>query len=274
MASRARSSTGRKGGIKPRLNARDNTIDAKAPSPGALISRKADAVTNLAHAALGILAGEATSNKDSKPLVSEHCVNAFCSLLQSGKLKPALNFARLFVSRGADYGDLAEDLFSAAARRMGERWTDKRASKLQVNVGIETLIRTHIALCSNRGNQQKARKASALFGSFHGQAHTLGLAFGAEYFHRNGWNVHYMPGTSINKFLATASAQAPDLVGLTAAVDNDIATLNDVIDRLKKLPRKPRIIVGGCSADLADLDADAIVTRLDIALLAGHSLVH
>ncbi len=232
-----------------------------------------EAVANLAHAALDVLAGRALHAREKTPTVSEHCIKAFCSLLMAGKMKPALNFTRLFQSRGADYRDVAEDLFAAAARRLGDRWTRGKASTVQVNIGILTLTRVHIALCATRKEPRATVEDSALFGSFPGQAHTLGLAFSAEYFHRNGWNVHYMPGTTIREFLTCATRDAPEIICMTAALDSDVSIVQDVVDQLRKLPHKPRIIVGGNAPNLANLDADAIVSQLDMGLLAAHRLL-
>jgi MerR family transcriptional regulator, light-induced transcriptional regulator len=247
---------------------------AKATStdmdPSALASEK---VIYLAHAALQLLAGETSKRRRNAPLATDHCLNAFCTLLQSGRMAPALNFTSMFARRGADYEDIAENLFAAAARRMGDRWLTDQASWVDVNIGSSTLTRTHIAFRSMLKQHPPVVEASAIFGSFVGQAHILGLSFATEYFRRNGWNVRHLPGAKQDAFITTVAGEAPDIVGLTAATESDLEILHGVIEQLRKIPSSPRIIVGGSSPDLACLNADAVVSRLDMGLWAGHRLL-
>jgi methanogenic corrinoid protein MtbC1 len=179
----------------------------------------------------------------------------------------------MFARRGADYEEIAEDLFAPAARRMGDRWLTDQASWVDVNIGTSTLTRTHIAFRSMLEQHSPVVEASAIFGSFVGQAHILGLSFATEYFRRNGWNVHHIPGAKQDAFIAAVADEAPDIVGLTAATDGDLEILHGVVEQLRKLPFSPRIIVGGSSPDLARLNADAVVSRLDMGFLAGHRLL-
>jgi methanogenic corrinoid protein MtbC1 len=234
---------------------------------------RSDVIVNLAHTALDILAGESSKQRRIPPKVTDHCVNAFCSLLMSGRMKPALNFAQMFARRGADYEAIVENLFTAAARRMEDRWVTDKVSMIDVNIGSSTLTRTHIALRSMLKEPVPTLEASALFGSFTGQSHVLGLSFAAEHFRRNGWNVRHMPGTHQGAFLAGIAAKSPDIVGLTAATDRDLKILQSVIDQIRKLHANPRIIVGGSYPNLTQLNADAVVTRLDMGLLAAHRLL-
>lgn len=231
------------------------------------------AVTNLAYAALRVLAGETCKRRQHTAEVTDQCVNAFCSLIMSGRMKPALNFTRIFMRRGADYEAIAENLFSAAARRMEDRWIAGSATAIDVSLGCSTLIRTHIAYRSALREPSPALKASIIFSSFVGQAHILGLSFAVEYFRRNGWNVRHLPGSRPDAFLETVTAEKPDIVGLTAATDNDLIILAGVIAQLRTLRARPHIIVGGCSRNLMQLDADAVVSKLDMGLLAGHRLL-
>lgn len=230
-------------------------------------------IINLAHAAVDVLAGEVPKDRQNTPKLTDHCVNAFCSLLLSGRMQPALNFALLFARRGAAYETLVEDLFAAAARRLGDRWVADQTSMVDVNIGSSTLTRTHIALRSLLSEPKPLLDASAIFASFVGQVHVLGLSFAAEHFRLNGWNVRHMPGTHPGAFLAAVAAKTPDIVGLTAATESDLKILKGVIEQLRKLHANPRIIVGGSSPDLARLNADAVVSRLDMGLLAGHRLL-
>ncbi|MEM9575900.1 MAG: cobalamin-dependent protein [Pseudomonadota bacterium] len=230
-------------------------------------------MASLAHRALDVLAGRVEHAYWETPTITDHCLRAFCSLLVAGKMKPALTFTRLYLSRGAGYADLAEDLFAAAARRLGDRWTRGKASTVEVNIGILTLTRVHIALCATRTEPRARIDASALFGTFPGQAHTLGLAFSAEHFHRQGWNVHYMPGTSIPAFIAAATRESSEIIGMTAALDRDVVLVQDVIQQLRALPHKPRIVIGGSASNLAQLGADAVASRLDVGFLAAHRLL-
>ncbi len=230
-------------------------------------------VTYLVQTALRSLAGEGPGSRQKQPGASEHCINAFSTLLMSGQMRAAQNFVQLFMSRGADYGEIAENLFAAAARRMGERWRGKEATQTKVKIGISTLVRTDIAVRALLKPPAEARETSALFVSFPGQGHTLGLTLAAGCFRQNGWRVRYLPGATANTFLSTASSVAPDIIGMTATSDRDIEKLLSVMPRIRQMPFRPRIVVGGGSAHLATLGADAVVCRLDMGLFAGHRLM-
>ena len=257
--------------ITPGINAENTSLPAATDFKRD--HRESAAVTDLAHAALRILAGETSTRRRNAPKITDHCVNAFCSLLLSGRMRPALNLTRMFARRGADYKDIAEDLFGAAAQRMGDRWATDKASMLDVNIGSSTLLRTHIAFRSSLKEPPATLEASATFASFSGQSHIIGLSFAAEYFRRNGWNMHYMPGANPDAFLTAVSAETPDIVGLTAASDSDLEILQGVMHRLRQLRFPPRIVVGGSSPNLGCLNADAVVAGLDMGLLAGHRLL-
>jgi methanogenic corrinoid protein MtbC1 len=237
------------------------------------VSFRQGQVTSLAQAALRFLAGKSMEGTGISPRLSEQYVDAFCRILVMGRLREALNLARLFAARGADYGVVAEDLFAAAARRLGEKWETDQASMVDVNIGVSTLIRTHVALCANAGQPLSEYRGSALFSSFEGQAHTLGLVLAVEYFRHNGWTVRHMPGTTLKELMPVVATEAPNLVGMTAASDTDLGLLRSVIDQLREIPSQPRIIVGGSSPNLASIGADAIVTQLDMALMAGNTLL-
>ena len=245
------------------------SVSCSEPSDAA----RSGVIINLARAALDKLADETLKRRRIPPDVTDHCINAFCTLLMSGRMKPALDFTQVFTQRGADYEAIAENLFTAAARRMGDRWVSDRVSMIDVNIGSSTLTRTHIALRSILQEPVPTLKASALFGSFAGQSHVLGLSFAAEHFRRSGWNVRHMPGSQQKAFLAAVASNSPDIVGLTAATDEDLEILHSVIEQLRRLHAHPRIIVGGSSTNLARLNADAVVARLDMGLLAAHRLL-
>lgn len=67
--------------------------------------------------------------------------------------------------------------------------------------------------------------------------------------------------------------RSPDLVGLTASDDSDIDMLKGVIMRLRNLPGRPRVIVGDCSSNIQNIDAYALMSRDDMALVAGNRLL-
>ena len=230
-------------------------------------------VTRLAKSALRLLANKSLENAHNTPALSPHYVEAFCRLLMKGKMHAALNMTRAFASRGADYGDIADGLFTSAARRMGDKWSSNTVSLVDVNIGVSSLVRTHIALCSNIREPKMLYGRTALFGWFKGQSHNLGIEFAAELFRQNGWSVQCIPAATPGEFLTYTALKQPDLVGMTATMDTELDVIQHTITRLRMLPFVPRIILGGSSPHLAALHADAIVSRLDMGLLAGHSLL-
>ena len=269
------SQTQRPGALEVLFGIQDVHVDSDAKQSVASQSNarrhSGDGVTSLAQTALRLLADK-SKKLDGAPRISEHYVNAFCRVLMMGRMREALNFTYSFASRGANYGDIADELFTAAARRLGDKWISDQASMVDVNIGISTLVRVHIALCANLVEPKTTHSGSALFAYLQGQAHTLGLRLAVEYFRQNGWHVRYMPATTPEDLLATVVSETPGIVGMTAAMDSELAPLQNVIDRLNRVPLCPRVIIGGSAPRLASLNVNAVVTRLDMALWASNSL--
>jgi len=230
-------------------------------------------ISDLARFAIRRSSGKSILEGSISPRLSRHYIDAFCRLLLLGKLNGTLDLARMYMRRGADYGEIAEQLFSMAAICLGDRWDVDKATMIEVNIGISTLLRTDIALRSSFCLPTETHDRCALFGFLQCQPHTLGITFAAQYFRQNGWNTHYMPATTLEEFADAAEKVSPSIVGLTAGSDMEVSLLSLVIQELRRLPNMPKIIVGGSSPHLPKLGADAVVSGLDMALLASERLL-
>ncbi|MEX0339179.1 MAG: B12-binding domain-containing protein [Arenibacterium sp.] len=248
----------------------DTYRDSSTP---VLAARKQAAVTQFAHVALDVLASNSRKSGRNAPVVSNYCIEAFSTLLLAGDMRSALEITRMFRLRGAEYSEIAENLFTPALRQMGERWRLDRASMIEVHLGVSTLKRTNTAFCASLGEWPEPVSAKILLGAIAGQDHTLGIYLAAEVFRQNGWIVSELTAARPDAILKAAKEQMPDVVGLTATTDSDLHLVQPMINALKQLPSAPRVIVGGSAPNLSRLRADAIVQTFDMGLIAAYSLL-
>ena len=86
----------------------------------------------------------------------------------------------------------------------------------------------------------------AVIASVEGDSHLIGSRVVADFLYMDGWQVDYLgtntPGADLVKFVAERPV---DLVGLSAGVPERLGETEHTIKELKKLPKAPKVIVGG-----------------------------
>ena len=209
-------------------------------------------------------------------------VQRFIRILLSHDEQAAHAFAAELIERGVTTERLYEGLFAEAARTMGEMWLDDDCSFYDVTLGtgrIQRLIRefSHQFLADYLYPGSTGR---LLLCSASDEQHSLGIAVLAEFFVRDGWDVHVGPGLGSEALLDKVRESDYNLLGFSIACTSRISKLQQDIRRARQVSRNRdvRVIVGGAliTADpsLAErIGADGYATDATTAIAAARRII-
>lgn len=181
--------------------------------------------------------------------IGELDVSRFIKILLSHDEQAAHAFAGEMLDRGASAEELYERLFAEAARKLGDMWTTDDCTFYDVTLGtgrIQRLVRefSHQFLVDNvyPGSTGKLLLCNAT-----DEQHSLGLAVLAEFFVRDGWDVHVGPGIGSEALLDRVRETDYHIVGFSVAVTSRISKLQQDIRRVRQVSRNPdiKVMVGG-----------------------------
>lgn len=181
--------------------------------------------------------------------IGEFDVSRFIKILLSYDEQAAHSFAGEMLDRGATAEELYERLFAEAARKLGEMWGTDDCTFYDVTLGtgrIQRLVRefSHQFLADNAYPGSTGR---LLLCSAADEQHSLGLAVLAEFFVRDGWDVHVGPGLGSEALLDRVRETDYHIIGFSVAVTSRIAKLQQDIRRVRQVSRNLdiRVMVGG-----------------------------
>ena len=179
------------------------------------------------------------------PLDVQRCIRILLSHDEQG----AHVFAAELIERGVTTERLYEGLFAEAARTLGEMWESDDCSFYDVTLGtgrIQRLIRefSHQFLVDYVYPGSTGRLLLCSAGD---EQHSLGVAVLAEFFIRDGWDVHVGPGLGSDALIDKVRESDFDLLGFSVACSSGISKLQQDIRRARKVSRNRdiKVIVGG-----------------------------
>lgn len=173
----------------------------------------------------------------------------FVEALLSSDDNAAPALATSYIESGTSPEDLFESVFPASARRLGDLWLSDDCSFYDVTVGsgrIHRLVRQFspqfIAQQHLPGHTGRVLLAVAAE-----EQHSLGVAVLAEFFVRDGWDVHIEPGLASEGLLDKVRDSEYDLLGFSVSVSARIAKLQQDIRRSRQVSRNRdiRVLIGG-----------------------------
>jgi MerR family transcriptional regulator, light-induced transcriptional regulator len=203
-------------------------------------------------------------------------VSDFIALTTKDDPSSAIDYVRHLMAKGVTFQDILLDLMAPAARVLGERWEEDKASFVEVALGVARMHRilrefdgvpSH--LWSNAGFGRHALLLPAP-----GELHSFGLRLVQEFLLRESWTVTNKPVEHVNQLGQLVAQEHFDIVGLSLSGHTVVAPFLDAIRiiREKSKNRHVKIIVGGhlfverpdliesCGSDAYALDAPATVT--------------
>jgi MerR family transcriptional regulator, light-induced transcriptional regulator len=161
----------------------------------------------------------------------------------------AAHFAHELLDEGLSAETLYEEVFTPAARVLGDMWCADDCTFYDVTIGtgrIQRLIRD----LSHQFLADQAYPGSAgrvLLSCAPGEQHSLGIAMLAEYMVRDGWDVQLGQGVGSEGLLDNVRENDYNLLGFSVAVTDHLSKLQQDVRRLRQVSRNRdiRVLVGG-----------------------------
>ncbi len=202
-------------------------------------------------------------------------VSDFIKLTTQDDPSAAIEYVRHLMNSGVPFQDMLLELMAPAARVLGERWEDDKASFVEVALGVSRMHRilrefdgvpSH--LWSNAGFGRHALLLPAP-----GEHHSFGLRLVQEFLLRESWTVTNKPVKDVQQLGVVVAQEHFDIVGLSLSGQTLVEPFLEAIRVIRKRSknRHVRIIVGGhlfvekpelielCGSDAYAVDAPATV---------------
>lgn len=183
-----------------------------------------------------------------KPTMQEEVVE-FVELVLSGDEAAVHKHINRLRADGHSVETLYLELFTGAARRLGEFWTADRCNFVQVTLAVMMLQR----LVQELGPDFQA-EVPALFNSHStlllplpGEQHNFGLSIVAQYFRRDGWDVCSDVIASSSALVDVVRDREFTMLGLSASCDVHLEAMASRIAMVRRAMRNKTmvIMVGG-----------------------------
>lgn len=174
-------------------------------------------------------------------------------------------------------------LIAAAARWLGEAWSDDELSFIDVQLGLCRLHRL-VCECGPIGFQREGagRPWSILLSTVPGDQHTFGVTLAVDFFRRYGWQVSNLAGLERDFLLERVAATSYSAVGFSLHNEDFAGELGGLIRTVRRRSCNPDllVLVGGDyfvrnphlaaehGADLTACDAHRAVAAAEARLRA------
>lgn len=173
----------------------------------------------------------------------------FSRLLMAVDGGPAVDYVAELRRRGMSVESIMSDLFTAAARHIGELWESDACDFVDVTIGVGRLremLRDLSPPIAMVGAVDGGRRVALLMPTT-GEQHTLGIAMVEEVFRKDGWTVWGDDRVAPRGIADVLGSEPVDIAGFSLAAEVHLDALRADIMTAKKASRNQRvkIIVGG-----------------------------
>jgi len=185
---------------------------------------------------------EVIAPPEPEPTASE--TTRLAELSVARDLAGATALVQTALEQGRSAGWIGQHLVAAAARQLGEAWTDDRLSFAEVTVGAGVLQHLVRGLTPPRADGSLKAAELILLTSGPHEQHTLGLYVLAHALEEVGWSVHLQPRLSARAIGSLVDTEEPVAVGI--AISDERGTgLGAIIKAIRSRPSPPSVILGG-----------------------------
>lgn len=180
-------------------------------------------------------------------------IAAFARALMENRMTDATDIVADLCSQGVSMDRVYLNLFTPAARYLGELWEADLCTFSEVTLclwRLQTLLYDLSSAFHGNAKNTKPEPASErriLMATLPGQQHTFGLSMLSEFFRRDGWVVLSIPSPKPGELQDSLSAHWFDVLALSVSTDNEFPELGKTIRTARKTSRNPRlsVMVGG-----------------------------
>jgi methanogenic corrinoid protein MtbC1 len=185
-----------------------------------------------------------------KARVEPEDVEEFARLLLCHDASVALAFAALKCEQGAPLSIVFIELFTPAARYLGELWAADICDFSDVTIALSRLqqiVREMSWQADGHAVLPAPAAGRALLAAYPGEQHTFGICIVQELFRRAGWEVSGECVKTNNDMIDLARNSPFDVVGLSVSNDTPLSAVKGLIGSIRKSASNPavRIMVGG-----------------------------
>ncbi|MEO7996141.1 MAG: cobalamin-dependent protein [Gemmatimonadaceae bacterium] len=178
------------------------------------------------------------------------------------------------LEQGRSVQSIYLDLLAPSARALGEMWSEDNCDFVEVTmaVGRLQLVLRDLSQMFVRDRPEEEVAGRVLLACVPGEQHSLGLFMVAEFFVRDGWEVHVGPPLSDEQLLADVRTEWYDIVGFSVSCDSRLDNLKREIRRVRQASRNRNVLIlaGGRAFNehpglLERIGADASAANAELA---------
>lgn len=199
--------------------------------------------------------------------VADNSVETFCDALVEPSPAAALHFIEARRAEGVTRRGVYLGYIVEAARCLGRRWDEDRASFIEVTIGTGHLYALMRALRVEADAPQPAfdGRRCAMFATVPGETHGIGITVAADLFREAGWEIDLRTGVDHDALVAHVEATEPHVIGLSLSTDLRLDALVRLVVALRLVV--PHAIIG--VAPGACVDARRLHGLVDIDCVFG-----
>lgn len=215
-----------------------------------------------------------TSAKPIVPVDDDPMVPTFVRAAMAPEDRVIRELVDELLASGRSVQSIYLDLLAPAARALGELWVEDTCDFVEVTlaVGRLQLVLRDLSQMFVRDRPEEDVAGRVLLACVPGEQHSLGLFMVAEFFVRDGWEVHVGPPLSDEELLADVSAEWYDIVGFSVSCDSRLDHLKREIRKVRHASKNRDVIIlaGGRAFNeqpglLARIGADASAVNAELA---------
>lgn len=193
--------------------------------------------------------------------VSVADIEHFARLCAAGDRTAREALVRRLQSEGLQPDSVLVDLIAPAARHLGQRWEDDTLDFASVTLGLVQMHELVHALGYgvHDGPQASGAVRRMMLACAPGSQHMLGLFIVSEFFRKAGWEVVLEVSPTRDELCRAVANEWFDLVGLSVAIDAQLADLPALVGQLSAASRNPSVpvLLGGPAFLTRDLPAES-----------------
>jgi methanogenic corrinoid protein MtbC1 len=193
--------------------------------------------------------------------VSTSDIETFARLCAAGDRPAREALVRRLQAEGLQPESVLVDLVAPAARHLGQRWEDDTLDFASVTLGLVQMHELVHALGYgvHDGPQVSGAVRRVMLACAPGSQHMLGLFIVSEFFRKAGWEVVLEVSPTRDELCRAVANEWFDLVGLSVAIDAQLADLPALVGQLRAASRSPGlpVLLGGPAFLTRDLLAES-----------------
>ncbi|TDL88171.1 cobalamin B12-binding domain-containing protein [Meridianimarinicoccus aquatilis] len=235
------------------------------------------ALNELAREVIARLASQQSKARKASDNFSDEAINNLSHALIGSDSAASVSIVTDLRESGATIDEVYLNALAPAARRLGDWWTEDRASFAQVTIGVARIYGIMHALRAEFPINLDPDRRIAAFATTPGEDHTLGVSMAADLCRKEGWEIYLKLGLDHDALVAELATGDFPIIGLSAGQKESLPALIRLIVALRiSNPRAQILVAGRFVSDIADTivltGADAAATDMPGAVAAMERL--